>query len=55
MNAPSIIHNEEILIPIQYVLDLFADNIIYENGRTDNGKSLSELLNADPKLDRIIL
>ena len=55
MNAPSIIHNDEILIPIQYVLDLFADNIIYENGRSDNGKSLSELLNADPKLDRIIL
>lgn len=55
MNAPSIIHNDEILIPIQYALDLFADNIIYENGRTDNGKSLSELLNADPKLDRIIL
>jgi hypothetical protein len=55
MNAPSIIHNDEILIPIPYVLDLFSDNIIYENGRTDNGKSLSELLNADPKLDRIIL
>jgi hypothetical protein len=36
-------------------LDLFADNIIYENGRTDNGKSLSELLNEDLKLNRIIL
>ena len=29
--------------------------MVYENGRTDNGKSLSELLNEDPKLDRIIL
>jgi len=55
MNAPSIIHNDEILIPIQYVLDLFADNIIYENGRTDNGKSISELWEEDSKLDRIIL
>ncbi len=55
MNAPSIIHNDEILIPIPYVLDLFSDNIIYQNGHTDNGKSISELLNADPKLDRIIL
>jgi hypothetical protein len=53
--APSIIHNDEILIPTSYALDLFADNIIYENGRTDNGKSLSELLNEDLKLDRIIL
>ena len=53
--APSIIHNDEILIPTSYALDLFADNIIYENGRTDNAKSLSELLNEDPKLDRIIL
>jgi hypothetical protein len=55
MNAPSIIHNDEILIPIQYALDLFSKNIIYENGRTDNGKSISELWEEDSKLDRIIL
>jgi len=55
INAPFIIHNDEILIPITYVLDLFADNIIYENGRTDNGKSLSELFINDPKLDQITL
>lgn len=54
-NAPSIIHNNEILLPIPYVLDLFKTNIIFENGRTDNGKSLSDILISDPKLDQIIL
>lgn len=53
--APSIIHNDEILIPTSYALSIFANNMVYENGRTDNSKSLSELLNEDPKLERIIL
>jgi len=54
-NAPSIIHNDEILLPISYVLDLFKTNIIFENGRTDNGISLSDILISDPKLDQIII
>ena len=53
--APSIIHNDEILIPTSYALDLFAKSIIHENGHTDNGKSISELWEEDSKLDRIIL
>jgi hypothetical protein len=55
INAPYIIHNDEILIPASYALDLFAKSIIHENGRTDNGKSISELWEEDSKLDRIIL
>lgn len=55
INAPTILHNDEILIPTSYVLDLFANNIIYENGRTDNGKSLSQLLIDDPEVEEIFL
>lgn len=55
INAPSIIHNDEILIPIQHALDLFSKSIIHQNGHTDNGKSISELWEEDSKLDRITL
>ena len=55
INAPSIIHNDEILIPASYALELFAKSIIYQNGHTDNGKSICELWEEDSKLDRIIL
>jgi hypothetical protein len=54
-NAPSIIHNDEILIPTSYILNLFQDNIIYQNGRTDNGQSLSDILINDPTLHQIAL
>ena len=55
INAPYTIHNDEILIPVTYALELFAKSIIYQNGHTDNGKSISELWEEDSKLDRIIL
>ena len=55
INAPSIIHNDEILIPVPYALELFAKSIIHQNGHTDNGKSISELWEEYSKLDRIIL
>ena len=55
INAPTILHNDEILIPSSYVLDLFANDIIFENGRTDNGKSLSQLLIDDPEVEEIFL
>jgi|LakMenE01Jun11ns_1017448.scaffolds.fasta_scaffold9956961_3 hypothetical protein len=54
-NAPSITHNDETLIPTSYVLNLFEDNIIYQNGRTDNGQSLSDILINDPTLHQITL
>ena len=55
INAPYVIHNDEILIPVPYALELFAKSIIHQNGHTDNGKSISELWEEDSKLDRIIL
>ena len=54
-NAPSIIYNNEILIPVPYVLNLFRNNLISGIIQPNTSISLSDILYSHSNLNQITL